>query len=78
MDLSYEYGIRPRGKGKVPPQFPFQTQLKFTRLDGTEVLRVVSSFNAFNVDIFFFFDYSRFQPTAQPQQTKRSLSKHVM
>lgn len=44
MNLSFEFGVRPRGKDKPASFFPFQTQIKFTRLDGTQVLRVVSLF----------------------------------
>jgi len=42
-DISFEFDIRPRSRGKNYTQFPFQIQVKFNRLDGSQVLRVISS-----------------------------------
>lgn len=43
-DLAFEFNIRARAKNSKFSQFPFQMQIKFTRLDGSQVLRVVSYF----------------------------------
>ncbi len=41
-DVTLEFSIRARGRGKGYTAFPFQMQIKFTKLDGAQILRVVS------------------------------------
>lgn len=42
-DLSFEFDVRARARDQKFTRFPFQTQIKFTQLDGAQVLRVISS-----------------------------------
>jgi len=42
-DLSFEFDVRPRAKNEKRAYFPFQMQIKFTRLDGSQILRVISA-----------------------------------
>jgi len=42
-DYTFEYRSRARAKGKWAATYPFQVQVKFTRLDGMQVLRVISA-----------------------------------
>jgi hypothetical protein len=41
-DLSYEYVLRPRARDKPLATYPFQVQIKYTRLNGMQCLRVIS------------------------------------
>jgi hypothetical protein len=41
-DLSFEYNIRPKAKDRSLATYPFQVQIKYTRLNGMQCLRVLT------------------------------------
>ncbi|XP_065181174.1 circularly permutated Ras protein 1-like [Sycon ciliatum] len=43
-DLTYPFHVRPREHGLSANKLPFQVQLKYTRPDGTQYLRVISAY----------------------------------